>query len=102
MSKERNESKQLVGETIEQEADRRKKRRARRAQLDQASAPVEHLTRRDFVKQVSAAGAMLGLPLLAPNARADGDDADTDALDGTSVRKGRKRQTLFFNLSHLK
>src|SRR5215207_7462352 len=101
MSKERNEEKRFAGKAIEQELERRRKRRARRARSEETSAPVEHLTRRDFVKQVSAAGALLGLPLLAPNARADDDEADTDASDGKSARKGRKRQLLFFNLSHL-
>jgi hypothetical protein len=64
-------------------------------------ASADGTTRREFIKRVGLAGALAGLPLFGPDARAD----------GGLVPRGERRppprrlytcETMFFNLSHLR
>ncbi len=102
MGKERSKDKRLSSKASEQQSSDRAKRRSRRLQSDPSSAHANGLTRRDFVKRVTVAGALLGAPLVAPNALGDDYEFNAAMLDPESERTGGKRQMLFFNLSHLK
>ena len=60
---------------------------------------VEDSARRDFIKNLSAAAAALGMPAVASQSLAAEDD---DEVSGKRLSRRRKsRRTLFFNFAHL-